>query len=62
MILGTLTDTSLRRALQASRGDLTVFVTRPIALVFLVAIVLLIASQVGLISKLRALFAKGSGK
>ena len=62
MILGTLTDTSLRRALQASRGDLTVFVTRPIALVFLVAIVLLIASQVGLISKLRALFAKRSGK
>lgn len=51
-ILGTLTDTSFRRALQASQGNPLVFVTRLIALVFLLAIVLLVLSQTGVLAKL----------
>lgn len=35
-ILGTMTETNLRRALQASAGDWSVFFTRPISAVFLV--------------------------
>ena len=35
-ILGGMAETNLRRALQASDGDLTVFVTSPISLAFLV--------------------------
>jgi len=39
-ILGTMTETNLRRALQASAGSWSVFVTRPISVVFLVVAVI----------------------
>jgi putative tricarboxylic transport membrane protein len=42
-ILGPLTENNLRRALTISNGDLTVFVTRPLSLAFILLAALLIA-------------------
>lgn len=42
-ILGKMAEENLRRALQASNGDLSVFVTRPISLAFLVVAVVFVA-------------------
>ena len=41
-VLGPLMEENLRRALLISRGDATVFVTRPISLGFVIATVLII--------------------
>ena len=38
-ILGKMTEENLRRALQASDGDISVFFTRPISLVFILVAV-----------------------
>ncbi|WP_299442831.1 tripartite tricarboxylate transporter permease [uncultured Rhodospira sp.] len=46
VILGPMADENLRRAMMVSNGDFTPFVTRPVALILLIAIVLIIASQV----------------
>jgi TctA family transporter len=37
LILGPMVEENLRRSLQLSRGDPTIFLTRPISLVFLIA-------------------------
>jgi putative tricarboxylic transport membrane protein len=42
-VLGPMMEESLRRAMVLSRGDPSVFVTRPISLGFLVATVLILA-------------------
>ncbi|HOJ87539.1 MAG TPA: tripartite tricarboxylate transporter permease [Pseudothermotoga sp.] len=44
-ILGPMADTNLRRALMLAKGSLLPFVTRPVSLVLLIAIVLVIASK-----------------
>jgi putative tricarboxylic transport membrane protein len=41
-VLGPIMEENLRRALQVSRGDLSVFVTRPISLGFIIATVLIL--------------------
>ena len=44
LVLGALTESNFRRALISSRGDLTVFLTRPIGVVcFLVALAVFLA-------------------
>ena len=42
-VLGPMVEENFRRALLLSRGDLAIFVTRPISLGFVLACVLLIA-------------------
>ncbi|MGE5550650.1 MAG: tripartite tricarboxylate transporter permease [Bacteroidota bacterium] len=57
LILGPMVDASFRRALQASHGDPSIFVTRPVSLVLVLATVMLILAQLGVFGKLkRALF------
>ncbi|MDI6809554.1 MAG: tripartite tricarboxylate transporter permease [Candidatus Eisenbacteria bacterium] len=41
-VLGPMVEENLRRALQVSRGDLSVFVTRPISLAFIIVTVLIL--------------------
>ncbi len=53
IILGPLVDTNFRRALKASGGDFSIFVTRPVALALLLATVFLILGQLGLFSAIR---------
>ena len=45
-VLGPMLEENLRRALLMSEGSFTVFVTRPISLVFLLASALLLAAMV----------------
>ena len=45
-VLGPMMEENLRRALQVSRGDLSVFVTRPISLAFIVATVVILIVMV----------------
>ena len=54
IILGPLVDTNFRRALKASGGDFSIFVTRPIALALLISIILLILGQLGVFSAIRS--------
>lgn len=46
-VLGPLLEENFRRALMLSRGDLSVFVTRPVSLLFLVLTLLVLAFSVG---------------
>jgi putative tricarboxylic transport membrane protein len=46
-VLGPLLEENFRRALLLSRGDLTVFVTRPVSLLFLVLTLLILAFSIG---------------
>jgi TctA family transporter len=41
-VLGPMVEENLRRTLQVSRGDPSVFVTRPLSLAFIVATVLIL--------------------
>lgn len=52
LILGPILDENLRRALSVHQGSLLPFVTRPVALIFVIAIVLAIASQTPLWKRL----------
>jgi TctA family transporter len=45
-VLGPMMEENLRRALQVSEGDPTVFVTRPISLAFIIATVLILVVMV----------------
>jgi putative tricarboxylic transport membrane protein len=45
-VLGPMMEENLRRALQVSRGDISVFVTRPISLAFIVATLLIVVVMV----------------
>ncbi|HHW12746.1 MAG TPA: transporter [Firmicutes bacterium] len=56
IILGPLVDTSFRRALQASHGDISIFVTRPVSLVLFLAIIGLILGQLGVFGKIKQRF------
>lgn len=47
-VLGPMVEENFRRALLLSRGDLTVFVSRPISAVFISVCTLLIVAQIGL--------------
>jgi putative tricarboxylic transport membrane protein len=47
IVLGPLVDVNLRRALKASNGDISIFFTRPIALVLVFSIIVLILAQLG---------------
>ena len=53
VILGPMADANLRRALMVSEGDLTPFVSRPVSIVLLLAIVLIVASQVPAVRRWR---------
>ncbi|MDD3252916.1 MAG: tripartite tricarboxylate transporter permease [Lachnospiraceae bacterium] len=53
VILGSMTDSNLRRALTISEGSFMPMFQRPICLVFLVAILALILSQFGVFEKLK---------
>lgn len=46
LILGNMIDENFRRSLMVSQGELSIFVTRPIALIFLVVIILTILTKV----------------
>ena len=45
-VLGPMMEENLRRALQVSQGDPSVFVTRPISLAFIIATVLILIVMV----------------
>jgi putative tricarboxylic transport membrane protein len=52
-ILGPMMEIALRQSLQLSQGELSIFVTRPIALVFLaIAVLVLLVSAFGSIRKI----------
>lgn len=58
LVLGPLMEESLRRALNISQGDLTVFITRPISLsIVLVTTVMLVIALLPAMRKNRAIFA-----
>jgi putative tricarboxylic transport membrane protein len=54
VILGPMADENLRRALMVSQGDLTPFVTRPVSLVLVLAILALVLIQTRTYRALRA--------
>jgi putative tricarboxylic transport membrane protein len=58
IILGPLVDTNFRRALKASGGDFSIFVTRPVALILLISIIVLILGQLGVFSAIKSKFRK----
>ena len=53
IILGPMADNSLRRALVLSSGDPSPFFTRPISLIFAIAIILMALSQLNAFGWLR---------
>lgn len=53
VILGPMADSNLRRALTITGGSITPMFTRPICIIFLIAILSLILSQLGLFKKIR---------
>ena len=53
VILGPMADANLRRALMVSEGDLTPFFTRPVSILLIVAIVLIVLSQVPVVRRAR---------
>jgi TctA family transporter len=59
-VLGPLVEENFRRALLLSRGDMTVFFTKPISLGFMSACILLVGLQVFFALR-RALRARGFG-
>ena len=61
IILGPLVDTNFRRALKASQGDFSIFVTRPVALLLLLATVVLILGQLGVFQAIRSRFWRRDG-
>jgi putative tricarboxylic transport membrane protein len=58
IVLGPLVDTNFRRALKASGGDFSIFFTRPVSLILVIAIVALVLGQLGVFGKIRELFKK----
>jgi len=56
IVLGPLVDVNLRRALKASNGDISIFFTRPIALVLVVSIIVLILAQLGVFEAITSKF------
>ena len=56
-VLGPVLEENLRRALVVSRGDPSVFVTRPISLVFVVATVLILVAASPAVRRRRAAIA-----
>lgn len=60
LILGGMADSNFRRALQASQGSFTPFVTRPLSIIVLVLIFFTIFSQTPAYAKLKGMFKKQS--
>jgi putative tricarboxylic transport membrane protein len=58
IVLGPLVDTNFRRALLASNGDFSIFYTRPVSLILLIATVALILGQLGVFGMIRSWFRK----
>jgi len=58
IVLGPLVDTNFRRALLASNGDFSIFYTRPVSLLLLIATVVLILGQLGVFGMIRSWFTK----
>lgn len=54
VILGPMADENLRRALMVGQGDLTPFVTRPLSLILVLAITLIVLSQLPAYRRWRA--------
>jgi putative tricarboxylic transport membrane protein len=54
VILGPMADENLRRALMVGQGDVSAFFTRPVSLMLIIAIVLMVAVQLPLYSRLRS--------
>jgi putative tricarboxylic transport membrane protein len=61
IVLGPLVDTNFRRALKASGGDFSIFFTRPVSLILVMAILVLILGQLGVFNVVRKWF-KPPGK
>ncbi len=57
IILGPMADNNLRRALILSNGDPAPFFTRPLSILFVVAILLLALSQLNAFGRLKKLLA-----
>lgn len=53
IVLGPLVDTNFRRALKASGGDFSIFLTRPVSLILVISIALLILGQLGVFAKIK---------
>ena len=62
VILGPMADYNLRRALLLSGGSWLPMFERPISLMFVVFIVIILATQMGAFTKIKALVASGKGK
>lgn len=58
VILGSMTDSNLRRSLTLSNGSFMPMFQRPLSLVFLIAIICLILSQFGIFQKLKGMLKK----
>ena len=58
LVLGTMADSNLRRALTLSGGSVAPFFTRPISLFFVIVVIGLILSQMGVF---KLLFKKKKG-
>lgn len=56
IVLGPLVDVNLRRALKSSNGDISIFFTRPIALILVISIILLILAQLGVFEAIMTKF------
>jgi len=61
IILGPFVDTNFRRALKASQGDFSIFLTRPVALLLVIATVVLILGQLGVFQAIRSKFGRKKG-
>lgn len=55
VILGPMTDSNLRRALRLSDGSFAPMFHRPICIIFLIVIILMILSQLGVFRKIKAM-------
>lgn len=62
VILGPMADSNLRRALLLSEGSWLPMFQRPMSLMFLVFIVVILAAQLGVFGKAKALVTSGKGK
>lgn len=56
IVLGPLVDVNLRRALKSSNGDISIFFTRPIALILVISIIVLILAQLGVFEAIMSKF------
>lgn len=62
VILGPMADSNLRRGLRLSDGSFAPMFGRPICIIFLIAIFLMVLSQLGVLKRISACFKKGGNR